>query len=58
MASMLAGGMVTPSLAMKRKPWVHAAERTCWAVSAEELDMSITGISEDDILKSVRGVLI
>lgn len=29
MAAMSAGGIVTPSFLMNRKPWVEAAERIC-----------------------------
>jgi hypothetical protein len=46
MESMSAGGMVTPSFLMKRKPWVEAASRTFWAVSGEGLEMLMTGIVE------------
>jgi hypothetical protein len=34
---------------MKRKPWLEAASRTCWATSGEGWEMSITGMWDSAI---------
>jgi hypothetical protein len=52
-SSMSFGETVTPSLAMKRKPWVVAAERTRWAVSREGMEMSMTGMEDSAMVTGV-----
>jgi len=50
------GGIVFPSFLMKRKPWVEAAERTCWATAGEGVDMSIMGMVDWDMFDCGEGV--
>jgi hypothetical protein len=56
MESMSVEGMVLESFLIKRKPWMQAASRTCWATSGDGLDMSMTGISDSVMLDKSRDV--
>ena len=42
---------------MKRKPWVEAAERTCWATSGEGEEISMTGIVDWDMINCGDAVI-
>jgi hypothetical protein len=54
--SMSVGKMVVPSLAMKRKPWVEAADRSCAAVEGVGEERDIMGMVESPMVIGDEGV--